>query len=508
MQTTDTTYDNVSHVNHGFQHEEQRPSPYAPSSGINPILPQYPGPQNPQYVLQNSPQPYFSERYSPGQSLDQYTPQTAPVNTHHTVTPGLYLDVNPVHKAASRRKKWPFILCIVITLLVVAGVIAAVLWFYGEFDCFQGRRCKTDNKCVSFSQWCDGEQNCPSGDDEAHCYRLYGSNSLLQMYSRVNQKWENVCSDGWSDNLGMQACEEMGYERNTYVGYEKINSRASSDYMLVKTDSPSSFNLTSFLSKSSDCPSNKAVALKCIDCGRNNGRRIVGGTTVTSKGVWPWQVSLQISGNHLCGGSVITPYWIITAAHCVQEFSNARDWTVYAGYLTRAEMGLATGNSVSRIVMHNFDPRTNENDIALMKLNRPLTITSDVMPVCLPNKGMYFAAPRECYVTGWGALFSGGPASQTLQEAKIQLIDRTTCNSRAVYNGRITDTMICAGKLEGGVDSCQGDSGGPLVIKENSLWWLVGDTSWGDGCAFRNKPGVYGNVTYFLDWIHEQMRRY
>uniref|UniRef100_A0A8C2EJK0 Peptidase S1 domain-containing protein n=1 Tax=Cyprinus carpio TaxID=7962 RepID=A0A8C2EJK0_CYPCA len=97
-------------------------------------------------------------------------------------------------------------------------------------------------------------------------------------------------------------------------------------------------------------------------------------------------------------------------------------------------------------------------------------VSADVMPVCLPNKGMYFAAPR------------------------------------AVYNGRITDTMICAGKLEGGVDSCQGDSGGPLVIKENSLWWLVGDTSWGDGCAFRNKPGVYGNVTYFLDWIHEQMR--
>ncbi|XP_026098565.1 transmembrane protease serine 2-like isoform X3 [Carassius auratus] len=116
---------------------------------------------------------------------------------------------------------------------------------------------------------------------------------------------------------------------------------------------------------------------------------------------------------------------------------------------------------------------------------------------------MYFTAPRDCYVTGWGSLFSGGSSSQTLQEAKIQLIDRTTCNSRAVYNGQITDTMICAGKLEGGVDSCQGDSGGPLVTKENSLWWLVGDTSWGVGCAFRNKP-----VTYFLDWIHEQMRKY
>uniref|UniRef100_A0A8C2IBP9 Transmembrane serine protease 2 n=1 Tax=Cyprinus carpio TaxID=7962 RepID=A0A8C2IBP9_CYPCA len=417
-----------------------RPPPYAPPSGINPALPQYPGPQNPQHLYQNS------ERYSPAQSLHQYTPQTAAVNTHHTVTPGPYLDVNPAHKG---------ILCFLPSSCV--------------FDCLQGRRCQTDNECVSFSQWCDGEHNCPSGDNETQCFRLFGSNFLLQMYSNVTLKWENVCSDGWNDSLGMQACEEMGYE-------------------------------------SSYCPSNKAVALKCIVCGQNRETRIVGGTTVTSKGVWPWQVSLQISRRHLCGGSVITPYWIVTAAHCVHENSDARDWTVYAGYLTLAEMQSATGNSVSRIVMHNFDPRTNENDIALMKLNSPLTITTNVRPVCLPNKGMYFTAPQECYVTGWGALFSGGSPSQTLQEAKIQLIDRTTCNSQPVYDRQITDTMICAGKLEGGVDSCQGDSGGPLVTKENSLWWLVGDTSWGDGCAFRNKPGVYGNVTYFLDWIYEQMR--
>ncbi len=168
---------------------------------------------------------------------------------------------------ASRRKKWPFILGIFITILVVAGVIAAVLWFYGKtfthwcptvhlpgyfllwcplstptgmFDCLQGRPCKTDNKCVSFSQWCDGVQDCQSGDDETQCcknplssdmfnwsyskiftvlsvvvfvVRLFGSNFLLQMYSNVTQKWENVCSDEWNNNLGMQACEEMGYER-------------------------------------------------------------------------------------------------------------------------------------------------------------------------------------------------------------------------------------------------------------------------------------------------------
>lgn len=52
----------------------------------------------------------------------------------------------------------------------------------------------------------------------------------------------------------------------------------------------------------------------------------------------------------------------------------------------------------------------------------------------------------------------------------------------------------------------QGDSGGPLVTNKNSVWWLVGDTSWGTGCASRNRPGVYGNMTVFTDWIYKNMQ--
>ncbi|XP_048037470.1 transmembrane protease serine 2-like [Megalobrama amblycephala] len=501
LSTTESTnsghiHDYVFHVNRGFQHEEQRPPPFPPSFGIT--IPRIPVPQNPQFL--NPSPPYPSERCSP-QSLHQYAPQTAPVNTFNMTTPGLQSDA--IVHTASNRRKWAWIIGTVIILLVIAGIIVGVLWFFGTSECLQGRLCKTDNTCIRYSQWCDGVLDCQSGEDEARCFRLYGSNFLLQMYTNVSQNWEYVCSDEWNDDLGKQACEEIGYKRNTYVGYNIYSG--SLDYMLVETDS---LNMsTSFLSKSSDCPSNKFVALRCIECGRSSRSRIVGGSTVNSKGVWPWQVSLQASGWH-CGGSIITPYWIVTAAHCVHEISNARDLTVYAGYLTRSEMRSATGNSVSRIVKHDYNPRTSDNDIALMKLKRPLTITSNVRPVCLPNKGMYFSAPQECYITGWGTLSEGGSSPETLQEAKIQLIDRTICNSPQVYNGQITDTMICAGKLQGGVDSCQGDSGGPLVTKENSLWWLVGDTSWGEGCALRNKPGVYGNVTYFLDWIYEQMRKY
>lgn len=486
MNRTETIYDNVSHVNYGFHDEEQRPPPYAPSSGVNPALSQFPAPPNTQHLPQNPHVLYPSQRYSPAHSLPHYTPQPALINTHHTVTPTIYLDTNPVHKV-SRRKKWPYIVGTVVTLLVIAGVVVAVLWFYGLFACLQGRMCEADKKCVSVSLWCDGTVDCPSGEDEAQCYRLYGPNFLLQKYSNVSANWKNVCSDGFNDNLAKQACVEIGY-KDTYSGYQGILS-PSLDFI-------------------SACQSSTAVSLKCTDCGRSTGNRIVGGTTVTSKGVWPWQVSLHYSGRHLCGGSIITPYWILTAAHCVHQFSNPGGWMVYAGYLTQSEMASASGNSVNRIVIHDFNPNTNENDIALMRLNTALTISTNIRPVCLPNKGMSFTAQQDCYVTGWGALFSGGSSSATLQEAKIQLIDSTICNSRPVYNGLITDTMICAGKLAGGVDSCQGDSGGPLVTNVRSLWWLLGDTSWGDGCAVRNKPGVYGNVTYFLDWIYQQMRKY
>ncbi|XP_056323020.1 transmembrane protease serine 2 [Danio aesculapii] len=237
MNRTEKIYDNVSHVNYGFHDEEQRPPPFAPSSRVYPALSQYPGPPNPRYQPQNPHVLSPSERFSPAHSLPHYTPQPAPINTHHTVTPTVYLDTNPVHKV-SRRKKWPYIVGTVITLLVIAGVVVAVLWFYGVFACLQGRMCEADKKCVSVSLWCDGTVDCPSGEDEAQCYRLYGPNFLLQKYSNVSANWKNVCSDGFNNNLAKQACEEIGY-KDTYSSYLGIYS-PSLDYMLV--------NILSFLS--------------------------------------------------------------------------------------------------------------------------------------------------------------------------------------------------------------------------------------------------------------------
>ncbi|EMP31451.1 Transmembrane protease serine 2 [Chelonia mydas] len=228
------------------------------------------------------------------------------------------------------------------------------------------------------------------------------------------------------------------------------------------------------------CASGKVVSLRCIECGLsrknvNPSGRIVGGSAAKLK-EWPWQVSLQVQGSHVCGGSIITPEWIVTAAHCVEgQLSSPYYWRVYAGILTQKEMRERSGSRVQNIISHpNYDSDSKDNDVALMKLQTSLSFT--------------------------------GKSSGVLNAVMVPLIQRSRCNSASFYNGLVLPTMICAGYLEGGKDSCQGDSGGPLVTEKNSVWWLVGDTSWGTGCASRGKPGVYGNMTMFTDWIYRNMQ--
>uniref|UniRef100_A0A674F4A6 Transmembrane serine protease 3 n=1 Tax=Salmo trutta TaxID=8032 RepID=A0A674F4A6_SALTR len=190
--------------------------------------------------------------------------------------------------------------------------------------------------------------------------------------------------------------------------------------------------------------------------------------------------------------------------HFQRVFAFPTLWAVHVG-LTEQPVNGAQALAVQKIIYHGrYRPKALDYDIALMKLAEPLTFNGLVEPICLPNFGEDFEDGTMCWISGWGATSDGGDASDSLLSARVPLISTKACSTPGVYQGYISPGMICAGYLEGGTDSCQGDSGGPLAC-EDSVWKLVGATSWGQGCADRNKPGVYTRVTQSLKWIHQQM---
>uniref|UniRef100_A0A8P4G0K3 chymotrypsin n=1 Tax=Dicentrarchus labrax TaxID=13489 RepID=A0A8P4G0K3_DICLA len=249
----------------------------------------------------------------------------------------------------------------------------------------------------------------------------------------------------------------------------------------------------------------KLMFFLCSLCGITPlNTKIVGGEDAPA-GSWPWQVSLQIFGSHVCGGSLINREWVMSAAHC---FSSTSGWQVSLG---RQNLQGINPNEVSRtvarILLHpNYDSNTNDNDIALLRLSSPVKFTDYIRPVCLAASDSVFNNGTDSWVTGWGAVKEGVslPFPETLQEVEVPVLGNRQCNCLNGV-GTVTDNMICAGVLAGGKDSCQGDSGGPMVNKQGSAWVQSGVVSFGFGCARPNLPGVYSRVSTYQSWINSHI---
>ncbi|MBI5387364.1 MAG: trypsin-like serine protease [Verrucomicrobia bacterium] len=242
--------------------------------------------------------------------------------------------------------------------------------------------------------------------------------------------------------------------------------------------------------------------------------RIVGGVNANIAD-YPYQVALiyqpynpnNIRPNQFCGGSILNDRWILTAAHC-SVGQNPAGVAVAVGI---TDLTQPTGGqifNVDRIVIHpNYNPGTGENDIALWHLMAPISffgnyVASPVRPVTPAEANAGLTDPGVMTtITGWGTLSSGGAAPNILQVGACPI----TATS-AYPIGVITPDMIMAGYAQGGIDTCQGDSGGPLVVTNaQGGLRLAGATSWGNGCALPNYPGVYARVSYFYDWIISQI---
>ncbi|XP_014898099.1 serine protease 56 isoform X1 [Poecilia latipinna] len=252
-------------------------------------------------------------------------------------------------------------------------------------------------------------------------------------------------------------------------------------------------------------------------CGQRSSRvqnntqprsRIVGGSPAPL-GSWPWLVNLQLNGELMCGGVLVDSSWVVTAAHCFAGSRSESYWTAVVGEfdITKKDPDEQV-LKVNRVIQHpKFSPKTFNNDIALVELTSPAVLSEHVTPVCLPS-GVDPPTGSPCLVAGWGSLYEDGPSADVVMEAKVPLLPQSTCKS-ALGKDLVTNTMLCAGYLSGGIDSCQGDSGGPLIYQDriSGRFQLFGVTSWGDGCGEKGKPGVYTRVSAFSDWVQAEIQK-
>jgi secreted trypsin-like serine protease len=235
--------------------------------------------------------------------------------------------------------------------------------------------------------------------------------------------------------------------------------------------------------------------------------RVIAGTTA-ARGAWPWQILMMFDRQPGCGGSLISSDWVVTAAHCVFQresmpyrFSvrvGEHDWFVREG----SEVDI----QVSQVLRHPmYNPRTFENDVALLRLSRPAQFNQYVQPICLASRDPPVGS--NCVLTGWGKIQHPGQMFHLLQQVNLPVQSNRVCDAKNYRSIgiHVRPSMICGG--DGGQTrrgGCHGDSGGPFVCNMGGRWELHGAVSHGSTtCDSWKAFTVFSRINYLKGWISQ-----
>ncbi|KAH0624347.1 hypothetical protein JD844_031734 [Phrynosoma platyrhinos] len=348
-------------------------------------------------------------------------------------------------------------------------------------------------------------------DTESHCYTDNGEDYRGTVSVNENNErcldWNSPMLRRWPYNEARQDAMELGLGKHNFC---RNPDGRSKPWCYVRKGY-----------RTSETPCDIPMCIEKSTCGqRSLGRtfKIVGGRKATIESQ-PWIATIfqatkkEGLENFICGGSLIDPCWVLTAAHCFERSIDISKLTVFLGKSAVNVTDVEEQRfDVDRLIIHErFSERRMDydNDIALIRIKSSTGQCAEeshvVKTICLPPQNLRLGENFECEVSGYGKENKTGIFySRILKSTNVNLISQSKCQK--YYQGRtVSGNMLCAGGKDWKTDSCSGDSGGPLICESNGKLMLYGIVSWGDGCAVKEKPGVYTRVTEYLPWIESHM---
>ncbi|NXG22304.1 ENTK Enteropeptidase, partial [Grallaria varia] len=267
-----------------------------------------------------------------------------------------------------------------------------------------------NGKCIPLNNLCDNRPDCEDGSDEAKCMRLVNGSLITEglVQARIGKTWHLACADDWNEEISDSVCQLLGLgdaNMSSTVFFTGdgpfVNITKGANHSLIFTN-----RILSSLMKCTIFP------FFILACGKhlvtqNSTTKIVGGSDARRE-AWPWIVSLHFNLRPVCGASLVSDEWLVTAAHCVygRQLKPSR-WQAVLGLYDQSDLTQPSTavRNIDRIIMNpHYKKETKDSDIALMHLQHKVQYTDYIQPICLPEENQQFLPGINCYIAGWGAI--------------------------------------------------------------------------------------------------------